>query len=112
MREVIFKYELKPGSNETIVPQGSRVVHFAQDTKDGGIKAWLTGRAEEQGAMMIQKKFYVCATGEAYDSSQWTHLGTAVTTSGYVWHLLGETLNTPPKNNTTVDWNNTHANQQ
>lgn len=111
MREVIFKYELNVGPNETIIPYGSRVVCFAEDPKDGGLKAWLSHARPEDGCQMVQRKFYVCATGEAYDSDQWTHLGTAVHSSGFVWHLLGEVMTATPKAKASADWS-AHANQQ
>lgn len=87
-RWVIYRYELKLGEQEIILPEGSRVVSF--DNQYGHPVMWVLQPVGEQGKR--NHGFYVAMTGEElefFPNDEILFYGTAQFKDGaFILHLL------------------------
>lgn len=88
MKSIIYKYPLRPGMNEIVLPISNEICEFAQDPKNGILTVWSRHLVKDE--MRKAFKFWIVATGEEFDSTGWSFYKTAVCQSGFVWHLLIE----------------------
>lgn len=80
---VIYKYHLLLTGRNIGLPVGSQVVNVGE--QEGKITLWI----EEEYAdmpVMEDRHFLVYATGEPFNPTNKTHVGTALV-GEYVWHV-------------------------
>ena len=92
MRKVIHKYEIPPPDPTTKLsvvelPLIYELLHVGAQ----GTKLWLWAAVEVRQMDIASVSFKVVGTGEAFISSSWQHLGTALMDGGsLVWHVFRE----------------------
>lgn len=79
----IFKYDLMIGYNSLYLPDGYKVVHVAEQY--GNLTMWVEQPAMQHSAGT--HTFQVYGTGHQISDDRAVHVGTALMTSGLVWHV-------------------------
>jgi len=83
---IIYKYEIPIQSRFQIpLPYGSRILKF-EEQKNQGLFIWVMHNKLQKP---MTRTFGIRATGEEFDLfDNMDYVGTAQTSSGYVWHLF------------------------
>ena len=79
----IFKYDLIIGYNSLYLPDGYKVVHVAEQY--GNLTMWVEQPDMQHSASA--HTFQVYGTGHQISDDRAVHVGTALMTSGLVWHV-------------------------
>lgn len=80
----IFKYDLMIGYNTLYLPERSKVIHVAEQY--GNLTMWV----EQPVATHEPNRNYtyvVHGTGQFVNDNNAVHVGTALMSSGLVWHV-------------------------
>jgi hypothetical protein len=79
----IYKYDLMLGYNSLYLPDGYKVVHVAEQY--GSLVMWVEQSAIQHSA--VSRTFNVYGTGYQIPDDRAVHVGTALMSSGLVWHV-------------------------
>ena len=78
----IFKYDLMLGYNSLYLPDGYKVVHIAEQY--GNLTMWVEQSIQNSPNY---RTFNVYGTGHQIPDDNAIHVGTALMSSGLVWHV-------------------------
>lgn len=78
----IYKYDLMLGYNSLYLADGYKVLHVAEQY--GNLTMWVEHTI---GNLASHRIFNVYGTGQPIPDDRAMHVGTALMTSGLVWHV-------------------------
>lgn len=81
---VVWKYDVRPGGNELLLPFGARVLSF--QSQRGSLCFWAL---VDPKLSRMDRTFHVTGTGHEDINPDWIYHGTAQQ-EPFVWHLFEE----------------------